>query len=479
MTRKLIYIFLFATLGTQPYRQLHAQNPSVYEITRMSFNENAFSDISPVILSDGILFCSNRRFSAVKDRTSFDGRRLYNIYIADRKDSSHWSKPRMLESERVEKFNSGPLSLAPDGRTVYFTSEIETGKAARNKKFRNRNGIFIAELTGSRLESIKSFRYNSNSYEVAHPSVSHDGKYLFFASDMPGGLGQSDIYYCENINGDWSTPVNLGSKINTTGVENFPYLHPSGRLYFSSDRAGGPGKLDVYMTSQYNGSWDDPALLPDPINSSSDDFAFVADENLQTGYFSSNRSSFDDDIFKFSSTIVRKASCNDLVENSYCYRFFEENAMKFDSLPFLYQWDFGDGGKADGVVVEHCFKGPGTYLVSLDVVNLVTRELISKEKTDTLVIEDEIQAYISGPDSASAGKPIRLDASLTNLPGWNIDQYYWNFGDETIAIGEQATKTYLKPGNYNIQLIVSETPQPGGMKREECVSKNISILAEP
>ena len=478
MIKRYIYIIIIILIYICSSRSLDAQKPSVYEVQRMTFSESAFSDISPVIVSDGILFCSNRRFSTILDRTSFDGRRLYNIYIAEKIDSNRWSKPRMLESERGEKFNSGPLSVAPDGKTVYFTSEIETGKAARNKKFRNRNGIFTAELSGNRLESLKSFRYNSNNYEVAHPSVSHDGKYLFFASDMPGGFGKSDIYYCENINGEWSKPVNLGSKINTPGVENFPYLHPTGRLYFSSDRTGGIGKLDVYMTSLYNGSWDEPVLLPDPINSTADDFAFVADENLQTGYFSSNRS-YDDDIFRFSSTIIRKVSCDELVENSYCYRFFEENAMKFDTIPFLYRWDFGDGEKADGVVVEHCFKGPGTYLVSLDVLNLITKELISKEKTDTLVIEDEIQPYISGPDSASPGKGIRLDASGTNLPGWNIDRYYWNFGDETIAIGEKVDKIYTKPGSYNIQLIVSEAPQPGGMTREECVSKNISILAEP
>jgi hypothetical protein len=478
MIKRYIYIILFLLLYFNPAGPLNAQKPSVYEVQRMTFSENAFSDISPVIVSDGVLFCSNRRFSNIMDRTSFDGRRLYNIYIAEKIDSSHWSKPRMLESERVEKFNNGPLSVASDGKTVYFTSEIETGKATRSRNFRNRNGIFIGELSGNRLESIVSFRYNSSDYEVAHPSVSHDGKYLFFASDMPGGFGKSDIYYCENINGEWSKPVNLGAKINTAGVENFPYMHPSGRLYFSSDRTGGIGKLDVYMTSLYNNSWEEPVLLPDPINSPSDDFAFVADEDLQTGYFSSNRS-FDDDIFRFSSTIIRKASCDDLVVNSYCYRFFEENAMKFDTIPFLYQWDFGDGEKANGAVVEHCFKGPGTYLVSLDVLNLITKELISKEKTDTLVIEDEIQPYISGPDSASPGKSIRLDASETNLPGWKIERYYWNFGDETIAIGEKVDKTYLKPGTYNIQLIVRESPQPDGMTREECVSKNISVLAEP
>lgn len=455
-----------------------AQKPSMYTVSRMSFSESIFSDISPVIVQNGILFCSNRRFSAIKDRTSYDGTRLYNIYIAQKIDSVQWEKPQMVGNERVKKFNSGPMSIGPDGRTVYFTSEVEAGKVAKKKKFRNHNGIFSAELSGTRLGSLKPFRYNSNEYEVAHPSVSHDGKYLFFASDMPGGSGKSDIYFCENINGEWSQPVNMGPRINTTGVENFPYIHPSGRLYFSSDRAGGMGKLDVYMTSKYKDEWDAPSLLPDPINSSSDDFAFVADENLQTGYFSSNRT-YDDDIFRFSSTIIRKLACDELIENSYCYRFTEENAIKYDTVPFRYVWNFGDGEKAEGAVVEHCFPGPGKFVVTLDVVNLITQEVINNEKTDTVLVEDEIQPYISAPETTASGKPVKLDALKTNLPGWMIASYYWNFGDETIATGEKVDKTYTRPGTYNIQLIVSEAPQPGVVTREECVSKNIVVLPEP
>lgn len=455
-----------------------AQNPSIYDISRVSFSENAFSDIAPVIVKDGVMFCSDRRFSALKDRTSYDGRRLYNIYIAQKLDSSHWSRPKLLNSERIRQFNNGPLSVAPDGKTIYFTSEVETGKAAGKRKFRNKNGIFIAELSGTQLSAIKPFKYNSIDYEVGHPCVSQDGKYLYFASDMPGGSGKSDLYYCENINGEWSKPVNLGTRINSPGVENFPFIHSSGQLYFSSDRPGGKGKLDVYSTSKYNDAWDDPVFMADPINSPSDDFAFVADDNLQTGYFSSNRS-FDDDIFSFSSTIIRKSTCDELIENSYCFRFFEENAIKYDSIPFIFRWDFGDGGRAEGSVVEHCFPGPGKYLVRLDVVNLVTKEVINNQKVDTLLIEDEIQPYISSPDNAAIGHIIKFDSRQTNLPGWQIAQYYWNFGDQTIAVGEIVDKKYDRPGTYNVQLILTSTPGPDGSTRQECVSKNIIILTEP
>jgi chitodextrinase len=475
MRKKILYIIAIVLVTALKTR---AQQPSVYDVKKMSFNIDGFNNISPVIVKSGIIFCSDRRFSAFRDRTSYDGRRLYNIYLAVKRDTSGFSKPIELTSERSNKFNNGPLCLAPDGKTVYFTSEVETGKMAENKKFRNHSGIFIAELKGLELVSVHPFKYNDPQFDVGQPSISKDGKYIFFSSDMPGGHGGSDLYYCESIKGEWSAPVNLGSKVNSSASENYPFMHPSGRLYFTSDRPGGFGKLDVYYTSLNNGSWEDPVLLPEPINSTSDDFAFVAEPDLQNGYFASNRRN-DDDIYKFTSTIIRKASCDTLEENNYCYRFFEENAVKQDTVPFRYEWKFGDGNHATGPLVEHCFNGPGTYTVQLDVVNLVTKEITYNEKSETVVVTEIEQPYISAPDRIAADQKITLNADSTNLPGWKISRYYWNFGDETIAVGKEVPKSYLKPGTYNIQLIVSAEPDPGGKAKEACISKNIIVFPKP
>ena len=474
-TKNIILVLLTVLSATL---QTLAQQPSVYVVKEMPFNTGNFNEISPVITEDGVVFCSDRRFSVITDRTSFDGRRLFNIYIAERKDTSGWLTPRELKSERSSKFNNGPLCFAPDGKTVYFTSEVETGKMARNRKFRNRSGIFVAELSGSVLQNVRPFRHNNPAYDVGQPSISSDGKYLYFASTMPGGQGGSDIYFCELINNEWSSPVNLGPKVNSPASENHPSIHPTGKLYFTSNRPGGFGGLDVYSITVYEGSWEEPVLLPEPVNSTYDDFAFVAEPDLQKGYFASNRNRFDD-IYSFSSTIRRMAVCDTLEENSYCYRFMEENAAKLDTTPFRYEWKFGDGNKAVGAVVEHCYEGPGAYLVQLDVVNLITKEVLYNEKSDSLIITDIEQAYITAPDVAEAGKTIRMDAGQTYLPGWNITQYYWNFGDETIQIGREVDKIFVRPGTYNIQLIVSEEPVPGGTARETCICKNITISRQP
>jgi len=458
--------------------RLFSQETSPYKITRLSFNISGFSDIAPVIIRDGIIFCSDRRLSGVTDRTSFDNRRLYNIYIAGRKDTSDWQKPNLVKNERSAQFNTGPLCIAPDGKTVYFTSEIETGVPSKSRKFRNKSGIFEAELSGLQLISIKPFKYNNPDYNTGQPSISADGKYLYFASDMPGGQGASDIYFCESVDGNWNAPVNLGSMLNSSGTDNYPSIHFSGRLYFASNRPGGMGGLDIYSSDKTESSWETPVRLPEPINSSSDDFAFIAQPDLQKGYFSSNRRR-NDDIYEFTTTIIRKTACDTLGINNYCYEFVEENAVKYDTIPFRFEWRFGDGNKSVGRIVEHCYPGPGTYLVQLDVTNLVTNEVKVNEKSQTLVIQDIEQPYISCPDVAAEGMILKFSADSTNLPGWDIASYYWSFGDETIAIGKNVEKTYRRAGNYTIQLIVSTKPEEGGMVREACVSRNISIIRQP
>jgi hypothetical protein len=464
----LFILILMALPGMAQEKQ-----PSLYKVTEMSFNSSS-SEISPVIFKDEIMFCSDRRFSGFRDRTSFEGRRIFNIYIVVRKDSTDWNKPDELKSGRANLFNNGPLCLSPDGKTVYFTSDIETGKAAKRRSFKNHSGIFIAEKTGNSLGKIEPFQYNNPQYDIGQPSVSRDGRYLFFASNMPGGQGGSDIYYCEWINGNWDTPKNLGQGINSPAAENYPFMHSSGRLYFSSNRPGGKGKFDVYSASLNMGAWETPVAMPDPINTPSDDFAFVADDNMQNGYFSSNRNS-SDDIFRVSSTIIRKATCDTLVENNYCYQLEEENAVKFDTLPFRYEWKLGDGTKGIGPSVIHCYPGPGSYLVQLDVVNLITKEVLYNEKTYNLEIKNVEQPYISCPGEAVSGQKLRFSADNTNLPGWNISRYYWNFGDESIMVGKDVDKVFSRPGTYNVQLIVTAVAEPGGVTREACICKNIII----
>jgi len=467
-----VLFFLVSIFSAEAQQQQQVKMPE-----RLNFNDGYYDEISPAIIKGKIVFCSNRRIRGPLDRTGFNGR-LYNFFQAEIKDTSGFMKPEILTTGRTNLFNNGPFCFSPDGGTIYFTSEIETGNLTRSKDFKNHLGIFSAPYYGDKVGSISPFRHNNKGYDTGQPSLSNDGKILYFASDMPGGIGGSDIYYCELVNGEWSNPINLGSRVNSNANENYPYFHSSGRLYFASNRTGGIGKLDLYVTTMAAGIWQSPSLLPEPINSTSDDFALVADENLGKVYFASNRNSTDD-IFRYSLSVKKVVSCDSLQENSYCYRFTEEIASVSDSIPFRYVWNFGDGTRDSGVIVEHCYPGPGTYTLQLDAVNLVTDEILFNQKTEIIEVTDIEQPYFSIPDTLIAGRQVHLSADKSNLPGWAIDHFSWNFGDGPDITGLNADKTFGVPGIYTIQLFVYGTPQDGKIQKEACVSKKIVVIPKP
>lgn len=479
MNKGIIKILLLLVLASSGLFKLYGQNPSVFEVNRMPFNSPVFNDIAPVIVKDGIIFCSNRKTNSISDPTTFEGEYLYNVFYSRKTDSLTWNQTEKYGNSDVTLFNEGPLCFTPDGKSIYFTRNLEIGKAARKRNFVNKLGIYIADITGDTWTNIRPFQFNNPLYNVAHPSISSDGQYLFFASDGPGGLGGSDLYYCQMVNGQWSTPLNLGDRINSPASEIYPFMHPTGKLYFSSSRNGGLGGMDIYYSSLSFGIWNPPIMLPQPINSTSDDFALVAESNDDTGYFSSDRAGRNDDIYSFISTIIRRVVCDSLLENNYCYEFREENAIRFDTIPFRYEWNFGDGQKAEGSSSEHCYAGPGKYKVSLDVMNLITKEIQYNEVTYDLTVLEIEQPYINSPDLSYAGDKIKMDANSTNLPGWEILSYYWNFGDETISVEKETEKIFNLPGVYNMQLIVKTKPDAAGLVKEFCVSKNITVIKQP
>lgn len=460
-----------------PAINVQAQNKPSFEIQRLDISSPLFSDIAPVIYGDGIIFCSNRKNSITKDNRTFDDTRIYDIYFAEKTPEGKFRNPKPFSRALASEINEGPLCFSPDGSRVYFTRNLEQGKNARRRSTRNLQGIFIADRSGDEWINIRPFEYNNPGYSVGHPAISPDGRYLFFSSDMPGGKGKSDIYYCENINNKWSQPVNAGS-INTQDAELYLSMHPSGRLYFSSDRpparAGQYGGLNIYYTIQYSGEWTEPVMLAEPVNSEADDFAFAAYSDGQSGYFSSSRRR-NDDIYSFRSVLIRKDNCQPQQTNSFCYDFYEVNAVRFDTIPFEYEWDFGDGKRARGARAEHCFDSPGTYIVRLNSLNLITGEELKNEVTYELTVELIEQAYISGPDTLKVGEASEFNALETHLPGWKPGSYYWNFGDETAGEGDRVQKSFLMPGVFDIQLIIQNQPDMNGVVKETCVTRRVVV----
>ena len=218
----------------------------------------------------------------------------------------------LLKGTLNSKYHDGPASVFPDGSIIFTRNNYFKGKTQKSKDGVIKLKMYIA--SGNNYSRITEFPYNSNDYSTGHPTLNKEGNILVFASDMPGGYGGSDLYYCVRSGlGPWTRPVNLGKKINTEGNELFPHLDKD-VLYFASTGHPGLGGLDIFevvlkeMKPQGN-----PVNLGSPINTSKDDFALIISEDRKNGFFSSNRRG-DDDIYaykKASQTIILEGTVKD------------------------------------------------------------------------------------------------------------------------------------------------------------------------
>lgn len=216
------------------------------------------------------------------------------------------------------KYHEGPATFTRDGSRIYFTrNNYNDGRAGKSAEGINKLKLYTARQQNGAWTDIEELPFNSDEYSVGHPTLSRNGQLLYFASDMPGGLGGTDLYVSRYQNGQWSKPQNLGSTINTKGNELFPFVDDAGNLYFSTDGRRGPGGLDIFYATLTNGSTvQSVSTLDAPINSPQDDFGLITDASRQGGYFSSNRRDGNDDIYRF----VRETSlfdCRDLAIRLY------------------------------------------------------------------------------------------------------------------------------------------------------------------
>jgi len=272
----------------------------VCELTPSPFN-SSFSDFSPVYYKENMVFSSGRKSKDYRDdRYDWNGQFFLELFEYD---ESEQSKKQVVQFANGigSKYHEGAICFSSDFKTMFFTrSNYFKGKLKRDKKGANNLKIFIAEENNGKWKITDEFPFNSDNYSVGHPSLSSDGRILYFVSDMPGGFGSTDIYRSELKNSEWSQPVNLGSEVNTKGDEMFPYFNSKGSLFFASNGHAGKGGLDLYVVNT-KGKTFKAGHLGSPMNSSSDDFSLVMHPDKNIGHFASNREGGqgDDDIYHF------------------------------------------------------------------------------------------------------------------------------------------------------------------------------------
>lgn len=282
-------------------------NRNWFDVTTQAIN-SASSDMSVIYLQEGkVLFASaKRRTKAVSRQQSWTGGYFYDLYIASlNSEGAISSKKVKLLKKSASKYNDGPASFSPVNNTLYFTRNGQFEKIDGKKKPTAFLSIYKGKLIDGKLKEVTALNINMKGYSSAHPSVSADGKQLYFSSNRPNGNGGMDLYVVslDEAGNPVGEAMNLGSTINTSGDEVFPFYSTKEQaLYFSSNGHFGLGGLDVFGVkisgNDFSGSVNN---LGSPINSLEDDFAFVRDENSQKGFVSSNRpeGKGSDDIYAF------------------------------------------------------------------------------------------------------------------------------------------------------------------------------------
>ena len=202
------------------------------------------------------------------------------------------------------KYHEGPATFSKDGTRVIFTrNNYSNGRYGKSSDGINKLKLYTATQTNGFWTEAEELPFNSNEFSTGHPALSKDDKLLYFSSDRPGGFGGTDIYVSAWANGGWGEPVNLGKEVNSKGNELFPFVDEKNNLYVASDGHPGLGALDMFYAQLSDDGKQAKSVrnLGEPLNSPQDDFGIVTDADRKTGYFSSNRKrgGDDDDVYRF------------------------------------------------------------------------------------------------------------------------------------------------------------------------------------
>jgi len=437
-------ICLFSTLLLAPI------NAQEIEIEKIPVNKRFSNEIAPLVHDSTLYFVSNRKNSVLQSIFNQDKEHLYKIYQAPLLPDGKIGKTREFKPEKSIKLTSGSIAISADNQRHIATLN-KNQNVYKSKKQNNPLGLFESHRTNSGKwgEYVQLPFSENNDFSFAQPTLSSDGKTLIFVSDKEGGYGKTDLYYSILTDFGWSEPVNLGNKINSTESELFPFIHPSGKLYFSSNREGGYGGFDIYYSIFDSGNWSDPVLMQYPVNSEFDDFSCYIFHDESSGFFTSSREG-KDNIYKFNYLMQFCEFSEEVQEENYCFTLFEERAIEADTIPVKYQWEIGDI-KIIGVEIDYCFPGPGEYEIKLSVLDSLTNEFLYSVAEYTLELERLQQVYITVPEKTEVGSTVTLKAELTGFNDAVDIRYFWSIIENETLIGETIFYKFRKKGKYTIR----------------------------
>ena len=441
----------------------------------LSLNTDA-AEFGAAWYRDGLLFSSERNNSdaGVTHIERASGNFLADLYFTKRRDSLKWSRPNRFATALNTNLHEGPVAVGSDSLSLFLVRSLRLPK--KNAEQAPIAEILYFETDGKTWQNAQPVQPGPPNATYTDPFLSPDGKWLYFASDMPGGFGGLDLYRVRWPL-DGQKAENLGAQVNGRGNERYPFVEANGKLYFSTSGRRGLGGIDIFMAREFKGRWSEAVNLGAPINTEFDDFGLRLSPRGDEGILCSNRKrgGLDDDLYQFAVTRELNMQCSLQQQNSYCYELYEDDTGPLPIPTLFYRWDLGDGTKAKGVAVEHCFPGPGDYKISLSVVDSLTDLPVFQQTQYLLEIRNAEQAYISGPDSIPMGTEAIWDGTASNLPGFEAERYEWDFGDGEKGEGERVSHVYVGAGEYEMRLALYGKAADVPDEISHCVVRSIHV----
>lgn len=392
-----------------------------------------------------VAFTAQSGNTGAKDPRDPEGRRLFTFKCFI--DGESTSFRQELASEKHE----GMASFSADGKQmVYCQAKPITGNRV------DMLGLFFADLVDGIWVNDRAFEYNENGIWLFSPTLSANGRTLYFSANYEDGHGGFDLYRSKLKGGAWTKPENLGPLVNTDQNEIYPFIHPSGRLYFSSEgHDRGVDRYDLFYTKLLGDQWGPVIKLPKPLNTLSNDYHIWMDEDYLEGYLTSDRDNGTKDVFNITPDIPEFPIADPIRRTAYRYRINDRKLDTVDNNLFRYSWVINDTLELPGHDIIYRFPGPGIYHLKMIVFDVQLDTLLEPQTFKTLNIRLNKQAVFQFyNDTVRVNEEITFDASDTHLPDLVIDRYVWDFGDGYYATskGPRVTHTYLEPGTFKVIL---------------------------
>lgn len=296
------------------YLEVIEENSGRYSVENAGAINSKYSDYGSAFFGEELIFASARDTGGIFSRKhKWTNQSFTNLYQSKINGDGNLEEAEKFSKATNSKFHESTPVFTKDGKTMYFTrNNFVDGKKGKSGEKVILLKILKATLVDGKWQNVVELPFNSNEYSVAHPALSPDDKTLYFASDMPGTLGASDLFKV-SINGDsYGEPENLGPVFNTEARETFPFMSDENELYFASDGQLGLGGLDIFVSKmEEDGTFKEIHNIGAPVNSKDDDFALLIDTQTKYGFFTSNRDGGQgyDDIYKFKENIPLQYKC--------------------------------------------------------------------------------------------------------------------------------------------------------------------------